>query len=161
MDFSSDDKTLASAGRDCRVRIWDWPQAKRLKQLRLPQESSFVRISGKNLIFEMKDEITTWQLQPFQESKDAGLPEKRDLRAALGKTGKIISPDGKLSLRNARGESFSLELWDEVAGKLICVKEGNFGNFTAFAFSPDSRILAAGTREGSISLYDTESLRGK
>jgi serine/threonine protein kinase/WD40 repeat protein/Tfp pilus assembly protein PilF len=67
-----------------------------------------------------------------------------------------FSPDGRFLHQFCRGnQGFRARLWKLEGPRRVRVPEDHVG----FAFSPDSRQLAASFADGSIRLYDTESGR--
>jgi WD40 repeat protein len=67
-----------------------------------------------------------------------------------------ISPDGR-RLGTAAGRT--VRLWDLESRQLMQAFPAFRASCEALAFSPDGRLLAAGSREGRVRLWDTTSFR--
>jgi RNA polymerase sigma factor (sigma-70 family) len=65
-----------------------------------------------------------------------------------------VSPDGRLRVDVANGK---LRMADVASGKIIWVMQIAQGGMTCVAFSPDSRVLAAGDSNGLLYLIDGET----
>jgi WD40 repeat protein len=72
-----------------------------------------------------------------------------------GQTGKGVralafSPDGRLLVSSDR----VVRLWDVASGKELRRLAHNFMNFTRVVTSPDGRLVAGGSDDGSVSLFE-------
>ena len=69
-----------------------------------------------------------------------------------------FSPDGKfLASVNYKAES-RVQLWDVASGSLVQTLSGDPGPpFISIRFSPDGRLLASGSHDGSIHIWDAAS----
>jgi WD40 repeat protein len=160
---SAKGKLLASAGGDFRVmrngrddfaiRIWNLATGKELG--RVGDHHDLVRAvcfapDDKTLASASTDGTTRlWDLATGEEIRRFG--DRADNHAIL------FSPDGQ-TLATLGGNR--IRLWDPHTSKergqvFIDVPDG----FTAMDFSPDGRLLAAGTDQGAIRLWDVDTRR--
>jgi WD40 repeat protein/tRNA A-37 threonylcarbamoyl transferase component Bud32 len=67
-----------------------------------------------------------------------------------------FAPDGRLA--SARGAT--VKVWDAAGGREVCTLEGNQEDeVTSLAFSDDGQLVAAGTKEGSVTVWDCPTCR--
>jgi DNA-binding beta-propeller fold protein YncE len=155
--FSPDSKTLATAGVDKTVRVWDLATAREVLKLEQPGEAVGVAFSpdGKTLVATSSGEggaVIAWH-------RDTGKPLWRYADPKLGGWPGAVrfSPDGQRvvasSERSALGVGSSVVVLEAGSGKEFygfVLK----GPATAAAFSPDSNLLAVGDTSGPIHLMD-------
>lgn len=89
--------------------------------------------------------VTLWDVA----TGEAKLSLPRHMASISGVT---FSPDGRL-LASAADK---VRLWDVVTGDLRAIVEHGA---ESVAFSPDGRLLASGGGDGTVRLWDVESLR--
>jgi hypothetical protein len=146
--ISPDGKTLATAGSDKIVRLWN---AETLKQ-RLPLEGHAGPVYG--LSFDPTGEqlasagwdgtIRVWDV--------AG---GKLLHSWAGQSGDVwgitYSPDGKTLATG--GTDGSVRIWNPDSGKLLSTFLGHKSSIHALAFNPDGSLLASGGRDGAVRIW--------
>ncbi|MFB7474461.1 trypsin-like peptidase domain-containing protein [Kitasatospora sp. NPDC056184] len=147
--FSPDGKTLATAGDDESVSLWDVATGKALTSLAGHTDAVFsVAFSpdGKTLASASFDQtVRLWDVATGKE------------RAMLnGHAGVVFSvafsPDGK-TLASAGGDK-SVRLWDAATGAALAQLTGHDGSVFSVAFSPDGKTLASGGDDTTVRLWD-------
>jgi WD40 repeat protein/serine/threonine protein kinase len=167
--FFPDRKLLVTVGDDGEVKLWDTATGKELSSLDLPFKPALAAISADGKVLagmpaggipgKVWDVTTGKELATLEHSSEAW---------ALA-----LSPDGKmLAAGNAPGV---VRLWDVSTGKLFrrfespdAKKAGgaafwpgapgdlawNTGSDESVAFAPDGKVLACGTGESVVRLWD-------
>ena len=162
--YSRNGKTLATAGSDGTVRLWDTSTQTQIGgPITIPGRAGYgvdgVAFSpdGKTLATAGSDE--TVRLWDTSTRAEIGGPITVPGSADYGVNGVAFSPDGK-TLATADSDG-TVRLWDtstraEIGAPVIVASIG----FSAFgvAFSPDGKTLATTGGDGTVRLWDTSTL---
>jgi WD40 repeat protein len=157
--FSPDGKTLAAAGDDGYITLWEVATHTSLgKPLKLPGEYQtfagylFFTPDGKRLVTRILYDLVIWNLDTRQP-----IPAESRKAGPIGVM--ALSPDGKMIARNGAGTAQygGASIWDIAKQQYLDNGKGmviHAGRSTSMAFSPDGRLLATGGVDGTIVIWD-------
>jgi WD40 repeat protein/transcriptional regulator with XRE-family HTH domain len=153
--FSPNGRTLASAGDDDTIRLWD---ARTHKQLGAPlrgHTDSVFRVTfspdGRMLASAGIDK--TVRLWDVHTHKQLGAPLTGHSKGVIGVA---FSPDGR-TLASA-SEDRTIRLWDVRSRRQLGAPlTGHTDQVESVAFRPDGRVLASGGDDDTIRLWDTRT----
>jgi WD40 repeat protein/serine/threonine protein kinase len=155
--FSPDSRTLASAGDDHLIKLWD-PQTGRLWTTLEGHEALVTAITyspdGRTLASASFDKtLKLWDASTGQLRKTLTGAENRLRCVAFSPDGRILAA-GEQKKKHSSEPSVSIRLWEVAAGQelmpLAC-----YGPVHALAFSPDGKVLASASKDGKVRLWNT------
>jgi WD40 repeat protein len=170
--LAPDGNTLATAGRDRLVHLWDVGTGKETRQLTgHKHQLKGVAFSPDGNVLASADAQATVRLWDVAAGKELQVIDMKSLAETLSFA---FSPDGKaLACAGAWDDSsflpgnFNIQgvevttkkgylvlLWDPATGKEIRRFEGLRDKVRSVAFSPDGKKLAAAARDGQVCLWD-------
>ena len=149
--FGPDGRTLAAAGYDGRVRLWDAVRRTPRGSLRASGVYGMTfSPDGRTLATAGDGGARLWD-------RSSRRPQGPPLRAGGESVHTIaFSPDGR-TLATA-GET-SVRLWDRASQRPQGPPVRTGAPVVSVAFSPDGETVAAGTKDGTVVIFDADSRR--
>ncbi|MFC1604559.1 protein kinase [Planctomycetota bacterium] len=153
VSFSPDSKILASGSNDNTVILWDPTTGNKVHRLKghdNPIRFLVFTRDGTTLFSGSNDETIVWNVVTGNEIdsfKEGGSP---------GGSVEASSPDGKIL---AVKRYMYVDLRDVISGNITETLEGHTAWIRCAAFSPNSKILATGSNDSSVRLWDLASKR--
>ena len=155
--FSPNGKQVASGSADETARLWDVESGEQIAILPLDEPRTTMGIAfspcGEIIAGGMDDEIRLWCAEQWTTLRT--IPQPKDNRRTYALA---FSPCGKYLASGTwwqQGmEKMAIRLWDVETGKNIHTFWGHTTDVQSLAFSPDGTLLASGSFDGTILLWD-------
>jgi WD40 repeat protein len=163
--FSPDGRLLASGSWDDTIKLWDVATGSLVRSLSGHTDwvmSVAFSPDGRLLASgSWDDTIKLWDVATGSL-----------VRSLSGHTGAVnsvaFSPDGRLLASGSCGKAEGLycvqgeiKLWEVASGREVRSLSGHTSWVMSVAFSPDGRLLASGSYDGTIKLWDISDLVGR
>jgi len=153
--FSPDGQTLAAASEDTRVHVWDvttGDPVRALEGLTGPVTSVAFSPDGRSLAAGAITDCAAnvvfmiWNVDDGQVLPTWGGAPSTVMSVAFNPNGQQLALGGIYGLQLI--DSHTLEAWD---------LPGHTASITSIAYSPDGKLLASGSEDQTIGLWDTQS----
>ena len=144
--FAPDGRTLAAAGWDDTVRIWDVATGKTLRTLVDYDGVSIVGVAfapdGRTLATTNEKTVRIWDVATG-----------KTLRTVTDDSawGVAFAPDGRTI---AATNWDKVRIWDVATGRIMHILTGHTGNVFGVAYSPDGRTLATASTDKTVRIWD-------
>lgn len=146
---SPDGETIASGSDDGEVRIWDTNTGELRKTISgyRQKENYSVAFSpdSKTLTCGGEDGVQWWDLQRGENIRNTYI--ERDNVNSI-----IFSVDGTMLV--SRNTLHKVRLWDVETGRFLGSFRGDGTEFASNAISPNGRMLATGTRDSKVCIWE-------
>jgi WD40 repeat protein len=157
--FSPDGK-LAAVGNQEQgepIRLWDVTAGKELRQI--DRQGGAIRLAfspdGKSLLSTGgARSFAVWDVATGRERQQARV-EGFPFSVAISLDGSLVA----LGCHDHTDRIYTVRLWDLAADKELPPLDGHVSHIAGLAFSPDGKVLASGSYDTTILLWDVASLR--
>jgi WD40 repeat protein len=138
--------TVASAGDDNVVRVWDRGKQEELAVLQLGKVAAMTFVGGDKMlaVHTADGNVVLWEIDKRTKYGDYPGPAKNVVTAAFRGDGLVaasVADDG------------TVKVWELQTGKELGTLRGHDGKVHAVAFSPDGSIVATAGADRSIKLW--------
>ena len=170
LKFSYDGKLLASASKSNNVRLWDmeigeevetFPSDSTLNIIEFSPCGQYLSCSGRedSLIWDIKSrkscngEENMYTINRFFLEKVLSLPDECQYveSPVFSSCGQYVA--NKASW-NKDTKNFPICLWEVASGKHLVTFRGHSTDVHELAFSPDNKLLASSSHDGTVLLWD-------
>jgi len=159
IDYSDDGKTLAAAGRDRAVRIWDVMGKKELQILKAGPSNVKGMVYQQDKVYASTGKFNKEKKAYEGEIKVFDAKSGKELRTLVGHNEEIeclaISKDGKLL--GSGSDDQTAKVWDLASGKDVQTLKGHTGAINSLAFTADGKKVATASADGTVKLWDAQS----
>jgi WD40 repeat protein len=159
--LSPDAKTVASCSEH--IQLWDVRSGKRLRRIPREEEAPQARAAAfspdSKLLAGCFTDRTVRLYDPPTAREIRRIEKARAKAAVFSPNGKLLAAGGLLPSSSDNDEDVIeiITLWEMPSGKKYRAFPAGKDRFCSFAFSPDDRILVAGTHDGMVHLWDIKS----
>lgn len=157
VSFSNDGKLLASASKDGTVKLWDVLTKEQYASLQHQNSVYAIAFSPKDFILASGDSKGYVEFWDVNSKKRLDIFQPKEFSSvnsiAFNFNGSMLAVGGDGDWTEGK----HLEVWDVSSKKVIHFLVGHNDPVNSVAFSPDGQLLASGSKNGNVKLWDVNS----
>ena len=157
--FSPDGKKLAVSGRSGNLQIWEISTQRNITPPNIKRTSTLAFSPDSSVLATLSSEgIHLWKFDIESEKEPILIPVN------LGgfKNELVFSPDGTILIGSGMDMwSTPIKLWDVETGRSLGMLSGHTETVETLVFSHDDKVLASGSEDGTVLLWDWEKKKKK
>ena len=157
VSFSNDGKLLASASKDGTVKLWNTFTKEQYALLQHQNSVYTIAFSPTGSILASGDSKGHVELWDVKDKKRLDIFQSREFSLinsiAFNFNGSMLAVGGDGDWTEGK----HLEIWDMSSKKIVHFLVGHSDPVNSVTFSPDGQILASGSKNGSVKLWDVNS----
>ena len=162
--FSPDSKRLVSSSIDKTARLWDVESGEQIAIFPLDEPRTLIGIAfspcGSIIATGMFGELRLWCAETLATLLKIPQPQTQQPYAlAFSPCGKYLA-SGTWWQREKGMEKMAIRLWEVATGEEITTFCGHPTDVQSLAFSPDNTLLASGSHDCTILLWDVKPFIG-
>ena len=155
--FSPDGKWIANSEASGKTKVWNVEAPHNEPAILSIEETNSITFSPDSSILAIigKEGIYLWKFQNESEDEPTIIPGfLQAFRSVL-----TFSPDGSILIGSSMGVwDIPIKLWDVETGNSLGILSGHTEPVEALTFSHDGKILASGSDDGTVLLWDWEKI---
>jgi WD40 repeat protein len=149
-NFDSTGKYILTIGADNTVRKWDVTTTKLLSVLTIPGEMPIAASPDGKYVITKEGSIFDFDTQQKINSMTGGIQLDG---YSFDREGKRVAGYGQ----GGYGKEITIRVWDVATGQRIALLRGHTKTIRDISFSADGQLLASGSEDGTIRIWDIQS----
>ncbi len=157
--FSPNGKFLASYDTHAETKVWDVTTQNEITPPNIKGASGLAFSPDSTILANGNHQgIVLWKITPTSMQELGPIPNSQNAFCE----GLVFSPDGKTLIGSKpKGRKDVIQLWDVDSGQELGALSGHAWAIPSLVFSHDGKILASGSGDGTVLLWDWEKIIAK